>query len=285
MQCLAFGWVDVPVRLGAWGLRVADRLILQAYVPLSLVGVYSIGQMLGATAFELVASSVNLAIMPFFYQTALETSEPSSKRIFADIAAWNAVLLGLLGLGTVLFAREIIVIFATARFLDAEPIVLLIAWASIFQALAHVPTRGVYFAKKTGWLPLVFLGPAALNIALNFAMVPRWGIMGPALAALVAYPVFLVLTLVVAQRVYSIPYDYKRIAKPLVIVLGLSLAKALVPAEPMAAAILVKALLLFTYPVALAASGFLTDHERLALHGLARRFMHLAPGKAHGGER
>ncbi len=159
-------------------MRVADRLVLQAFVPLAQVGVYSIGYMLGATAFDVVASSVNSAILPFVYRTAIEESEISSKKIFADVAAWNAALLGLLGLGTVLFSHEIILIFATARFLEAESIVPLIAWASIFQALANVPNRGIYLARKTGWLPLVFLVPAGLSVALNFALVPRWGITG-----------------------------------------------------------------------------------------------------------
>jgi O-antigen/teichoic acid export membrane protein len=283
VQCLAFGWVDVPVRLGAWALRVADRLVLQAYVPLAQVGVYSVGYMLGATAFDVVASSVNSAILPFFYRTAMERSERASKELFADLAAWNAAVLGLLGLGTLLFAREIIVIFATARFLEAEAIVPLIAWASIFQALANVPNRGIYLVKKTGWLPLVFLAPAGLNVALNFVMVPRWGITGAAMATLTAYPALFLLTLVVAQRAYRIPYDYVRIAKPLGIVLGLSLAKGLVPTEPLTVAIAAKTLLLLAYPVALAASGFLTVRERLVIRGAARRLRHGGPARERVG--
>lgn len=275
MQCLAFGWVDVPVRLGAWALRVADRLVLQAYVPLAQVGVYSVGYMLGATAFDVVASSVNSAILPFFYRTAMERSERASKQLFADVAAWNAALLGLLGLGTALFARELIVIFATVRFLEAESIVPLIAWASIFQALANVPIRGIYLVRRTGWLPIVFLAPAGLNVALNLVMVPRWGVTGAAVATLASYPALLLLTLVVAQRVYHIPYDYARIGKPLVIALGLSLAKGLVPVEPLAAAIAVKTILVLAYPVALVASGFLTAGERLAMRGVARDRWHV----------
>jgi O-antigen/teichoic acid export membrane protein len=275
--------VDVPVRLGQWALRVADRLILQAYVPLSLVGVYSIGWMLGATAFDVVASSVNSAILPFFYRTATERSEQASKRIFADVAAWNAALLGLLGLGPVLFTHEIILIFATARFLEAEPIVPLIAWASIFQALANVPNRGIYLVKKTGWLPLIFLAPAGLSVGLNFYMVPRWGIMGAALVPLLTFPILFLLSLIVSQRAYFVPYDYVRIAKPLAILLGITVVKDFLPVEPLAAAIAIKVLLALAYPVALVATGFLTAQERLILQDAARRFMHLAPARERGG--
>jgi len=277
-QCLAFGWPDVPVRVGAWALRVADRLVLQAYLPLSVVGVYSVGYMLGATAFDVVASSVNSAILPFFYRTATETSERSSKRVFADVAAWDAALLGFLGVGTVLFAREIIVIFATSRFLEAEAIVPLIAWAAVFQALAHVPTRSIYLVKKTGWLPVVFLAPAALNVALNFALVPRWGIVGAAASTLLAYPVLFLLTLVVAQRAYPIPYDWGRMLRPLAIFLAITLAKLAVPPEPLLASIALKTLLLAAYPVGLVASGFLGVEERRALERVVRQLVQqLAP--------
>ncbi len=105
------------------------------------------------------------------------------------------------------------------------------------------------------------------------------------MAHLIATPALLVLTLLVAQRAYRIPYDYVRIAKPLVIALGLSLARGYVPSGPLTAAIAVKALLFLAYPVALVASGFVTAGERLALRGVARRYPAGVPARERGGTR
>lgn len=266
---LAFGLPEIPVRTASWALKLADRLILQAYLPLSVVGLYSVGYMLGGTVFDLIASSVNSAILPFFYRTSAEESEQKSRRIFADVAAYNAALLAFLGLGTILFAREIIVIFTTSTYQEAETVVPLVAWASMFQALAHIPNRAIYLAKRTALLPVVFIAPAVMNIGLNVLLIPRYGIMGAAWATLLAYPVLFGLTLVVAQRVCPIPYDYWRISKPLILTLALSLCKGAIPTDSLVAALSMKALILCIFPLALLAAGFVNCEERAVFRRLA----------------
>lgn len=273
IQSLAFGLPDIPVRVGAWGLRLADRLVLQAYVPLSAVGVYSVGYMLGSAVFEVVASAVNSAILPFFYGTASDRSEQESKRVFARVAAWDAALIGLLALGTTLFAREAILLLTTRSYLGATAIVPFVAWASAFQALAHVPSRGIYLARRTGLLPVVFVVPAAVNVALNFVLVPRLGVMGAAWATLVAYPLLFVLTIVAGQRAYRIPYDWSRMALALGAALALSLAKPLVEADGLVTSLALKAGLFAAYPAALLAFGFVLPAERAAVQRACRGWL------------
>lgn len=264
-QSLAFGLPDVPVRMSAWVLRLADRLILQAYVPLAGVGIYSLGYTLGSTPFELVGSAVNAAILPVFYQMDRDAPERSSQRMFGSVAAWETALLAFLGLGTILFARELILVLSTRHYLDALPIVPLVVWASVFLHMSNIPMRAIYTAKRTGYLPLIFGVPAALNIALNVLLIPRYGIIGAAWATLIAYPILFVLHLAVAQRVYRIPYPYRRMALPLVLMLLLSAGRDVVPAVPLALSLAVKLLLLAALPLGLWLLGFVTAEERAAL--------------------
>jgi O-antigen/teichoic acid export membrane protein len=264
-RALAFGLPDIPVRVGTWALKLSDRLILQQFLPLSVVGLYSVGYALGSTSFDLISTATAASILPFFYRTATEESEETSKTIFATVAAYNAALFAFLGLGTILFAREIIMVFVTSQYLEAEAVVPFVVWASIFQSLSSVPARGIYLVKKTGVLPAVVLAPAALNIGLNFVLIPRYGMMGAAWSTLLAYPMLLGLTLWLAQRVYSIPYDYRRIAKPLLLTLGLSLIKDVLPTDSLLIALALKTLLLAAFPLLLVAWGFVTTRERRAI--------------------
>jgi O-antigen/teichoic acid export membrane protein len=128
-----------------------------------------------------------------------------------------------------------------------------------------VPARGIYLVKRTGRLAIVFLAPVLLNVGLNLILIPRYGMMGAAWATLLAYPVMFGLTLWLAQHVYPIPYDYRRIAKPLLLAFGLSFLKDAVPTESLLLAFAFKALLLATFPVLLLAWGFVTFEERRAL--------------------
>jgi O-antigen/teichoic acid export membrane protein len=124
---------------------------------------------------------------------------------------------------------------------------------------------GIYLVKRTGTLPAVVLAPAALNIGLNLVLIPRYGMMGAAWSTLLAYPLLLILMWWIAQRVYFIPYDYRRIAKPLVIAFGLSLFKDLIPTESLLVALALKTLVLAVFPILLLAWGFVTAHERRAI--------------------
>jgi O-antigen/teichoic acid export membrane protein len=270
-RALAFGLPDIPVRVGGWALRLADRLVLQAYVPLSAVGVYAIGAMLGTAVFEVVATAVNSAILPFFYATAADRTEAESRRVFARVAAWDAALIGFLALGTTLFAREAILLLTTRDYLAAQAIVPLVAWAAAFQALAHVPSRAIYLARRTGILPIVFLVPAAVNVGLALLLVPRLGIVGAAYAALAAYPLLFALTVLAGQRVYRIPYDWGRMALALGAALALSLATPVVESGGLATSIALKTVLLAAYPAVLLASGFVAPAERTAVLRALRR--------------
>jgi O-antigen/teichoic acid export membrane protein len=221
--------------------------------------------------FELIASATSAAILPFFYRTATEESEDASKSIFATVAAYDTALFAFLGLGTILFAREVILVFATAVYLDAEAVVPFVVWASIFRVLAQVPARGIYLVKQTGPLAAAFLTPVLVNIVLNLVLIPPYGMMGAAWATLLAYPTMFGLTLWLAQRFYPIPYDYLRIAKPLAIALTLSLLKDAATTESMLLTVASKTAILAIFPVALLASGFVTLEERRALRRALRR--------------
>jgi hypothetical protein len=73
------------------------------------------------------------------------------------------------------------------------------------------------------------------------------------------------LTLWLAQHVYPIPYDYRRIAKPLLLAVGLSLLKDAIRIESLLLTVAFKALILAAFPLLLLAWGFVTLEERRAL--------------------
>ncbi|MDP2736011.1 MAG: polysaccharide biosynthesis C-terminal domain-containing protein, partial [bacterium] len=151
---------------------------------------------------------------------------------------------------------------ASAKYAEAETIVPIIVAASVLQALFDIPSKGIYLQGKTGYLLPLFTIPAGLNIALNFVLIPRFGMMGAAWATLVGYAVMIILTLAISQRIYHIPYQYGRIAKVVLTACILSALKGgIVPAEPLLARISMKAVLLVLYPVVLCMIGYFENDE------------------------
>lgn len=108
--------------------------------------------------------------------------------------------------------------------------------------------------------PLLFV-TVGINVAASFILVPAYGIMGATWATLIAYFVRICLTLVVSQKTFYIPYDYKRLLKLLVafsIVLGLVFV---LPQWPTVYAIPLKLCILALYPLLLYVLGFFERRE------------------------
>jgi O-antigen/teichoic acid export membrane protein len=58
---------------------------------------------------------------------------------------------------------------------------------------------------------------ALITIALNFVLIPRFSYMGSAWVSMLAYAVMMVISYVLGQKYYPIPYNLKRILSYLII--------------------------------------------------------------------
>lgn len=260
-KSLAFGLPDSPVRFGQWALKMANQLVLQYYAPLAVVGIYSVGYSVGGILFELVISGVHWAVLPFYYRTVKEEPQEKAKEIFAYVAAYNLLLILFLALVTILLGKELLTIFASSKYAEAQSVIVIIAVASIFQFMFFIPSRGLYVMNKTVYLlPLLLVTVVAIFL-FSFLLIPKYGIIGAAWATLIAYFVRAVVTLIVAQRVFYIPYHYSRMAKSALaffLLLGIS---HYLPAWPLLYLAPVKLLLLALYPVLLYLFGFFEKRE------------------------
>ena len=58
---------------------------------------------------------------------------------------------------------------------------------------------------------IITFAAAALNIGLNIALIPPYGMTGAAIATVAAYALMFVLTTWNAQRLYPVPYQWRRV--------------------------------------------------------------------------
>ena len=107
---------------------------------------------------------------------------------------------------------------------------------------------------------------AAVNVGLNFWLVPRYGMVGAAISTAVAYVVLFVGMTLYAQHVYPVQYQWRRVVTAVGVAVGLTVA-ARAAALPLAASFL----LVLAYPLALALLGFYLPAER-------KRLRRLVPG-------
>lgn len=260
-RALRFGLPTVPGGFNAWALKAIDRVILQRLTSLSMVGIYSVGYAVAKAPFDLIGNALNWAIVPVFFATATRDSEERSKAFFARLANYHIMILAGLGVGTVLFGPELIVLLASARYAEADRIIPVIVAAYFLHSAGSIPGKGLHLKGRTVYLPFLAFIPSSVNVALDFALIPEFGIMGAAWAALVGHALALALMTSVSQRMYPIPYDYPRLVKIVLVAGVLAAARILVPDGALLMRVAVKGLLLLSFPVALWLAGVFDERE------------------------
>ncbi len=235
---LAYGLPLVPTALALWALALIDRIMLSSLGSLSEVGEYAMANRLSLLV-TLVATAFSTAFAPFMLALYAEDAE-GEKLIRAQVLAATGVAFATVTVLVSPFAREILQLVAP-RFHSAYEAVGLLAYGMAAYGLCTIALGGISLARKTGSLVVYSSIAAAVNIGLNFAVIPSWGMLGGAFAtASLSYVLLFALYYRQAQRVYPTPYNLSRLLR-LAILTALAVAVGAVPIGPPAVALGAKA--------------------------------------------
>ena len=119
------------------------------------------------------------------------------------IACWISLALGAL-------APWLVAWLTNVHYLRAEKGVALLAFAFAVYAGYTVLAIGSGRARRTQMNWVVTGIGAALNVGLNFWLIPRYGMVGASIATATAYAVLFAGMALYAQVVYPVPYQWRR---------------------------------------------------------------------------
>lgn len=221
---LAYGLPLVPHLLAQWVLASSDRYLLEHFLGLEMVAVYSLAYQIG-TATPLLIHAVNRAWYPVLFRdlTRLDEVEPAvGGRPFSQVPhgtagptteegreIWRrvrthtsavAVLIVVVGLGVALFGDEILRPLLPDGYGDATLLIAPIGAGTMVYMLYLVPMNQLMFIRRNAMFPVMTLVAAVANIGLNLWLIPLFGARGAALATLAAYGVLLAICFAVARR-------------------------------------------------------------------------------------
>jgi len=254
-----FGMPLVPSALALWTINFVDREFVIWYKGAAEAGVYSAAvKIAGVITFVMVA--FRTAWPAFAYSI---DDDRDAKRTYSFVltylltfASWVSLALGAL-------APWIVELLTNPRYQRAEKGVALLAFAGAVYAGYTVLAIGSGRARKTQWNWVVTGIGAAVNVGLNFWLIPSYGMVGAAISTAAAYLVLFVGMTVYAQSVYRVAYQWRRVLTCVGAAVGLTVA-ARVASLPLAPSVL----LVLAYPLALAVFGFYLPAERQRLRNL-----------------
>ena len=256
-----FGMPLVPSALLLWVTNFSDRFFLVKLSDTAEVGLYSVGVRI-ASAMVLVLTAFRMA-WPAFAFSIRDDSE--AKRTYAWVLTYLVVLATWVAVGLTLLSPWIVAWLAAPEFASASRVVGPLAFAAVALGGYIVISIGIGRARRTQFNWVITGAAALVNVTLNLALIPRYGMMGAAAATVAAYGVMFAGMAWWSQRVFPVPYQWRRVLTAASAGVALAVAgKLLDGGLPLSLA------LALAYPLLLAAVGFTLPVERRAVRGRLR---------------
>jgi O-antigen/teichoic acid export membrane protein len=254
-----FGLPLVPSAVALWLTNFSDRFFLIKLTDAHEVGLYSIGVRI-ASALVLLLTAFRLAWPAFAYSI---DDDREAQRTYSFVLTYVVYVCCWIALALGLLAPWIVKLITTQPFYPAQNVVAPLAFGVAAFGAYVVVQIGTGRARQTRSNWLVTGVAAALNIALNFALIPPYGRMGAAIATVAAYTLLFVAMAWRAQRVFPVAYQWRRVVTLAVASVGLTvLGKAL--DVPLGVAVA----LTLAFPLVLLLLGFYLPVERKRLRRL-----------------
>jgi O-antigen/teichoic acid export membrane protein len=256
-----FGIPLVPTALFLWVTNFSDRLFLVQLADTAEVGLYSVGVRI-ASAMVLLLTAFRLAWPAFAYSI---DDDREAKRTYAYVLTYLVALTTWVATALALLSPWIVDWIAAPAFAESSRVVGPLAFAAVAFGAYIVVAIGIGRAKRTQFNWVVTGAAAVVNIALNLLLIPPYGMMGAAIATVAAYSTMFCGMIWWAQKIYPVPYQWRRVATAAAAGIGL------VAIGKLAGGGLAVALALaLVYPAALLALGFYLPAERKAVRARLR---------------
>jgi O-antigen/teichoic acid export membrane protein len=254
-----FGIPLVPAALALWAINLIDRLFITGYKGQAENGIYSLAVRISSviifamTAFQLA--------WPAFAYSIRDDGE--ARRTYAYVLTYLLFVTCWLSLALGALAPWIVELFDPkhhfGRSADAVPV---LCFATAAYSGYSVLAIGIGRMRQTQLNWVVSGAAAALNIVLNVILIPRYGMMGAAVATLAAYVALFAGMWLRSRRIYSVPYQWRR----LLTVAGSAVALTIVGRE--VGSLPVAIVLVVAYPLVLLLLGFYQPAELRRLRRL-----------------
>jgi len=193
-----------------------DKLIVKTFLPLSSVGLYTLGYKFGFVM-SVVVLSINRAWLPNYYELMNQSDSGRAGEVRRMFLVWVTAL-GAVCIAGGVWADEVVRLMTAPAFYAAATVVPTILLAFFFQGIYYFMVGPLFYFKRTVLLPVITVIGAAVNIGLNFLLIPRYGIQGAAAAALASFVVLAGLAYFIGRMYFNPRFELGRLSLLLAVV-------------------------------------------------------------------
>ena len=200
----------IPHYYGVFLYISSDKIVLEKFVSLADVGIYAVAVKL-VTPLSTFVEAFNRSNSPRFNEMSKISQENTAKQYRDVITKWFAVTM-ILWLGFSLFAGEAVRLLTPASYHPAVNLLPVLAAAYVFRGLYCFAVNPLFYVMKTNWIPAITVSAGLVNVALNFLLIPRYGMVAAAWTTLISFALTFVAALLIGSRFYPMHWNVNRLA-------------------------------------------------------------------------
>jgi O-antigen/teichoic acid export membrane protein len=189
--CRALLQYGIPMMFGyelsGITLMMGGRYVIGGMIGDAPLGLYSAAYNLCQYVQAAVITSVGQAVVPLYLNMwdrkgEAETSAFIGRSLRVYVMVGAALMAGLAAVGP-----ELLPALASDKYESAAPVIPWVISGMVVDGGTSMLGAGLFIQRRSRTIMAVVLSCAVLNVALNLLLVPRWNIVGSAVATLVSY--------------------------------------------------------------------------------------------------
>ena len=197
---MALGLPMMPIGFMNWALNSADRFMVAYYLGIVEVGIYGVSYKLASLSIMIVARPI-WAMAPGSLNALWNTGKKEEAlALVRQIFKYSYILTVPIACVLIFWGKFILIKLTTADFALGFTI---IPWVVVGYAFEYTSS---YYRVIFTWFEKtkIFLGifpfAVVMNLALNFVLIPRMGILGAAIATTATYSILLTIEIIISRR-------------------------------------------------------------------------------------
>lgn len=182
----------------------SDRYIIQHYLGEESLGFYT-GIFQLSSIISVIAISFNAAWIPFIFEK-LKNNDSDDLSKIVKLSYWIVGAFLCIGVIYYILFPFISNIVLTPQFNQYNYLSIFFISSFIMQAIYFVFVPYIFYQEKTKYLGFISLISACFNVLLSMILIRNIGIIGPAVASLLAWFLQLVLTIIISNKLIKMPW-------------------------------------------------------------------------------
>ena len=221
-QMVAYG---VPMMIGyelaGVILNVGDRYIIEALLGTGPLGLYSAAYNMCDYVRSIFILSIGQAVVPIYMRMWVKEGPEATRSFLGQSLRQYVLLAAPVMAGVAAVGPELLPFLASDKYAGGAVVLPSVIAGMVFSGATAITGAGLFLHKRTVTIMTLVVTAAALNVGLNLVLIPRVGILGAALATLLAYAALLAATTAFSQREVTVPLPWGALLKAGFLALGM----------------------------------------------------------------